>query len=150
MADSEYDDDHYYVWDNQVRFAETDAQSVVFYGTYATYMDETFSEYLRQIGYDYHELEDAGWDIHVVHLDLDYRAPAAFDDWLTNGLRVDRIGDSAIDFSYVCRQRDGGELVAEGGLTHVAVDGDGDPTRVPDGFREAVSDFQDEPPGGAE
>lgn len=149
MAD-DYDDGHHYVWENQVRFAETDAQSVVFYGEYVTYQDETFSQYLREIGYDYHELESAGWDIHVVHVDLDYRAPASFDDWLTNGLRVKRIGESAIDFSYVCRQRDSGEVVAEGNLTHVAVDDSGNPTRVPDAFREAVSEFQGEPPEGAE
>ena len=144
----EYDDEYHYVWDNQVRFAETDAQSVVFYGEYVTYQDETFSQFLREIGYDYHELEDAGWDIHVVHVDVDYRAPAEFDDRLTNGIRVDRIGESAIDFSWVCRKREDGQLVAEGNLTHVAVDEDGDPTRVPEEFREAVVDYQDEPPEG--
>lgn len=143
----EYDDEFHYVWDNQIRFAETDAQSVVFYGEYVTYQDETFSQYLREIGYDYHTLEDAGWDIHVVHVDLDYRAPAEFDDWLTNGIRVDGVGESAIDFSYVCRRRDDDEVLAEGGLTHVAVDAEtGEPTRVPDDFREAVVEFQDEPP----
>jgi acyl-CoA thioester hydrolase len=149
MVEDDYADSYHYVWENQVRFAETDAQSVVFYGEYVTYQDETFSQYLREIDYDYHQLEDAGWDIHVVHVDVDYRAPAEFDDWLVNGIRVDRIGESAIDFSWICRHRDSGETVAEGGLTHVAVDESGEPRRVPDAFREAVADFQDEPPESA-
>ncbi|PSQ41278.1 hypothetical protein BRD07_05675 [Halobacteriales archaeon QS_9_68_42] len=34
--------------------------------------------------------------------------------------------------------RRGGDLVAEGGLVYVAVDEFGEPTRVPDEFREAV------------
>jgi len=33
-----------------------------------------------------------------------------------------------------------------GGLVHVAVDESGEPTRVPDGFREAVVEFRASPP----
>lgn len=150
MPENPFDDEHHYVFENQVRYEETDAQGVVFYGNFVTYQDETFSEYLRQIGYPFQDLEAAGFDLHVVHVDLDYHSFARFDDWLRNGIRVDAIGESSLDFSYACRQRDGGNLVAEGGLTHVAVEADtGDPTRVPDDFREAVVDFQDVPPDSA-
>lgn len=147
MTDDGFDDELHYLWENQVRFEETDSQGVVFYGNYVTYQDETFSEFLRQVGYDYHALEDEGWDIHVVHVDLDYRAPATFDDWLVNGIRIDGIRNSSIDFEYACRQRDDGTLVADGSLTHVAVDAEtGESTRVPDEFREAVATYQSTPP----
>jgi len=147
MTDDPFDDDHHYVFENRVRYEETDAQRVVFYGNYVTYQDETFSEYLRRIGYPFQDLQAAGFDLHVVHVDLDYHSFAAFDDRLSNGIRVDAIGESSLDFSYVCRQRDDGSLVADGGMTHVAVEGDtGEPTRVPDDFREAVVDFQAVPP----
>lgn len=142
MSADDFDDNLRYVWENQVRFAETDRQGVVFYGDYVTYQDETFSEFLRQMGYDYQTLEAKGWDIHVVHVDLDYRAPADFDDWLVNGIRINAIRETSMDFEYACRQRDDGTLVAEGHLTHVAVDADtGESTRVPDAFREAVVDY---------
>jgi acyl-CoA thioester hydrolase len=140
-TDSEFDDDLHYVWENRVRYAETDAQAIVFYGEYVTYQDETMSQFLREIGYAYDELEDAGWEIHVVHVDVDYRAPAEFDDTLVNGIRVDAIHDSSVEFSWRCRR--GETVLAEGGLTHVAVDESGEPTRVPDEFRQAVVDYQD-------
>lgn len=140
-------DDYHYVFENQVRYEETDAQGVVFYGNYVIYQDETFSEYLRQIDYPFQALEAAGFDLHVVHVDLDYRATAGFDDWLTNGIRIDAIGESSIDFSYICRRQDDDTIVADGGLTHVAVDAETrEPTPVPDDFRATVRDFQDSPP----
>lgn len=45
-----------------------------------THQDGTFSEFLRRTCYDYTTPEENGWDIRVVHVDLDYRAPARFDD----------------------------------------------------------------------
>lgn len=135
------------VFENRVRFEETDMQGVVFYGNYVTYQDETMSEYLRRIGYPYNDFEDEGWDIRVVHVELDYRGSATFDDELVNSIRVDSIGNSSIDWSYRARQKSDDLIVAEGGVTHVAVDPDtGETTRVPDRFREAVVEFQMEPP----
>lgn len=132
------------VWETRVRFAETDAQGVVFYGEYVTYQDETLSQYLREIGYPWTEIEAAEWDVHVVHTALDYRAPAEFGDELVCGIRVTAIRESSIEFEWECRRADG-TLVADGELTHVAVR-DGESTRVPDGFRQAVVDYQDVPP----
>jgi acyl-CoA thioester hydrolase len=133
------------VYENTVRFEETDAQGVVFYGNYVTFQDEAFTAYLEAIGYPYETLREADWNVHVVHVDLDYREPATFRDRLHNAIRVDAIRDSSIEFEYECRSDDG-SLLAEGGLVHVAVDEAGEPTRVPEAFREAVVEFQAEPP----
>lgn len=134
------------VFENQVRFEETDMQGIVFYGNYATYQDETVSEFMRQIGYGYGQVEARNWDIHVVSLELNYHGQATFDDWLVNGLRVDRIGTSSIAFSYACWDRETDERLADGSLTHVAVGADGSPIEVPRAYREAVVEFQTVPP----
>ena len=133
------------VFENTVRFAETDAQGIVFYGNYATYQDETFTEFMEAVGYPYDEVEEQGWDVHVVNLELDYRRPAEFRDRLTNAMRVTAIEESSLEFAYECRNADG-DLLVEGTVVHVAVDESGSPTRVPDKFREAVVEFQAEPP----
>ena len=147
MSSDQFDDSLHYVWENRVRFEETDGQGIVFYGNYVTYQDETFAQFLREIGYDYHSLAAAGWDIHVVHVDLDYRDSAEFDDWLVNGMRIGAIRTSSMDFEYVCRNQSDGAVIAAGSVTHVAVDSDtGETTRVPDEFREAVENYQEEPP----
>lgn len=134
------------VFENDVRFAETDAQGIVFYGNYVTYQDETFTEFLDAIGYEYATFADRGWDVHVVNVELDYRGSAEFRDRLVNAFRVSSIRDSSLTFEYECRRKEDDEVLVEGTVTHVAVGDDGSPTRVPDEFREAVVEFQDEPP----
>ncbi|MFD1587711.1 acyl-CoA thioesterase [Halorientalis brevis] len=135
------------VWENRVRFEETDMQGVVFYGNYVTFQDEASSAYFRAIDYSYGAIAEAGWDIHVVNVDLDYRGQATFEDELVHGFRVATIGESSMTSEYAAWRPADDELLAEGTVTHVAVDGEtGDPTRVPDEFREAVIDFQERPP----
>ncbi|WP_222845551.1 acyl-CoA thioesterase [Natronomonas salsuginis] len=133
------------VFENTVRFEETDAQGIVFYGNYATYQDESFNEYMEAIGFPFDAVDEREWDAHVVDVALRYRKPATFRDRLTNSLRVTRIGDSSIEFAYECRNADG-ELLADGSVTHVVVDESGSPMRVPDELRNAIVAFQDEPP----
>jgi acyl-CoA thioester hydrolase len=135
------------VWDNRVRFEETDAQGVVFYGNYVTYQDEAVNAYMDAIGYAYEDMLDAGWDVHVVNVDVDYRGQAGFRDDLVHGLRVASFGESSVTFEYAAHRAADDELLAEGTVTHVAVDAEtGEPTRIPDGFRDAVVAYQDEPP----
>jgi acyl-CoA thioester hydrolase len=115
-------------------------QGIVFYGNYTIYLDETVSTFFRDIGFGHDER--SGWDLHVVNVELDYYAQATFQDQLENSLRIDRIGDSSIESAYACRERDTGDLLVEGSITHVAVDEEGEPVRVPDDFRTAVSEYQ--------
>lgn len=157
------------VYENRVRFVETDQQGVVFYGVYFTYMDEAFNEYVRRLGYDYERMAEAGWTTHVVHADLDFHAAAGFGDAVENRLRVASIGGASLTAEYEARRADDGTLLADGSVVHVAVDADGDekaedagegsedatddgggaPVDVPEAFREAVADFQSVPPDDA-
>lgn len=135
------------IWENRVRYEETDRQDVVFYSNYVVFQDETFSQYLREIGYDYDDVERAGWDIHVVNIDVDYRGQATFDDELLHRFRVAELGESSMTSQYAAFRADDGALLVEGTVTHVAVDAETDePTRIPDAFRTAVAEFQADPP----
>lgn len=142
-ADSDGPPTYHPVWENRVRFAETDQQRIVFYGEYFTYQDETVSAFLREIAYDYDAIREDGWEIHVVNSSLDYRNPARFEDVLVNEMRVARIGTASIEFDYRTKRKADGKVLVEGSVTHVAVDPEtGESTRVPDEFRAAVESFQ--------
>ena len=132
------------VYENVVRFAETDAQGIVFYGNYVEYQDETLTNFMfdLEFGMD----ADRDWDIHAVNVELDYRDSATFRDRLVHDIRVSAINESSIEFEYVCRRPADESVIVEGSVTHVVVDEDGSPMRVPDTFREAVVQAQDEPP----
>lgn len=134
------------VFENTVRFAEVDAQGVVFYGNYVTYQDEAFTEYLGQLDTEYGQLHFADWDVRVAHVELDYRESARFRDDLVNAIRIESIGTSSIQVAYECRRAADDAVLVEGAVVHVAVDEDGASTRVPDDFREAVVAYQAVPP----
>lgn len=136
------------VFENRVRFEETDLQGVVFYGNYVTYQDETFSAFIEGAGYGYDRLSKAGWDVHAVGVDLDFHAGATFGDELVHGMYAERFGDSSMTFAYQGRRTEDEVTVVSGSVTHVAVDESGEPTRVPEEFREAIIAFQDELPEG--
>ncbi|ADD06136.1 thioesterase domain protein [Natrialba magadii ATCC 43099] len=92
------------VFENRVRFAETDLQGIVFYGEYFTFQDEAISAYLRELEYGYEEMVDDGWQIHVVNAELNYRDGAQFGDRLMNEARVVEVGNSSITFEYRVRR----------------------------------------------
>ncbi len=134
------------IWENRVRFEETDRQGIVFYGNYVTFQDETVTQFFRETGFDYTQRHQE-WDVHVVNVDLNYHGQADVGDELVHGVRVDTFGTSSMTFEYAARRVDDGSLVVEGSVTHVAVDGEtGEPTPIPEDFRESVREFQDEPP----
>lgn len=139
-------DAYHHMFDNRVRFAETDAQGVTFYGSYVTYQDEASLQYFREVGFAYEDMLDGDWEVFVVHTDLDFHASAKFGDVLRNEIRVEKIGHSSITFDYRCLLDETGDLLADGSMVLVAVDPDGESIRVPDAFREAVIAYQDVPP----
>ncbi|MFC4544321.1 acyl-CoA thioesterase [Halosolutus amylolyticus] len=131
------------VFENRVRFAETDLQGIVFYGEYFTFQDEAVTEFFRQIGYGFEEMIDRGWQTHVANTELNYREGAELGDVIENELRVVEFGTASFTSEYRARRKDDSSLLADGTVTHVAVDLETDETiPVPDEFREAIAAFQ--------
>lgn len=135
-------EEYHHTLDTRVRFAETDAQGVVFFGEYVTYMDEAVLQYLREIDYDYEHLVGGEWELVVDHVDLDYHASAGFGDVLANYVRVEDVGERSITFAYRCLDADDGTLVASGSTVMVAVDETGETRAIPDAFRAAVAEYR--------
>lgn len=83
----------------RVRYNETDAQGVVFYGNYLIYYDTAISDFLGWLGYDYkNQPRLTGTDFHVVKAEAEYAAPLRFEDSFEVGVRIGRIGRASIAF----------------------------------------------------
>ncbi|MBZ6496041.1 acyl-CoA thioesterase [Natrinema longum] len=131
------------VFENRVRFAETDQQGIVFYGEYFTFQDEAISAFFREVDYSYGRMHERGWQTHVVNAELNYRAGAEFGDTIVNELAVTEMGTSSFTSDYRARRKSDGEPLVEGSVTHVAVDLETEePIAIPDEFRDAVAAFQ--------
>lgn len=132
----------------RVRWAEVDAQSIVFNGHYLTYADVAITEYFRALGVAYPgDLARDGGDFFAIRTLLEYRAPARFDDLLQVGIRSARLGRSSLTFALGI-WRDG-ELLTGGEIVYVHADG---ATRssapLPQWLREKIESFEKTQPQG--
>ncbi|TBO28818.1 YbgC/FadM family acyl-CoA thioesterase [Aquabacterium lacunae] len=123
----------------RVRWAEVDAQQVVFNGHYLTYLDVAISEYWRATGLPYPDAWSAlGGDIYARGHQLAYHAPARLDDWLDVGVRTARIGNSSITVEWALWNDH--RLVTTGEAVYVHVDlATGRPASVPASVREQIA-----------
>lgn len=66
------------------RYAETDQMGYVYYGVYPAYFEVGRVELVRSLGITYAALErDYGVMMPVLHLAVDYKKPAYYDELLT-------------------------------------------------------------------
>jgi acyl-CoA thioester hydrolase len=103
----------------RVRYAETDAAGVVYYGEYLTYFEVARVELLRALGYPIAAVEARGIILPVVEARLKYLRPARLDDLLTVAIVADSIGPASFAFDYEITREDGLLLVT--GWTRLAV-----------------------------
>lgn len=102
----------------RVRYAETDAAGIVYYGNYLTYFEVARVELLRALGHPITTVEALGVSLPVVEARLKYLRPALLDDLLDVSLSVDSVGPASFAFDYEVT-RDGLLLVS--GWTRLAV-----------------------------
>ena len=81
----------------RVGFSDTDAQGVVYYGRYNPYFDLARAEYLRALGLLH---RDGAGEFVMRANDVEYFAPARFDDELDIHVRVAKIGRTSMTFEF--------------------------------------------------
>ena len=81
----------------RVGFSDTDAQGIVYYGRYNPYFDLARVEYLRSLGLLHYQGDG---DFVMRANDVEYFAPARFDDEIEVYARVSRIGRTSVTFEF--------------------------------------------------
>jgi acyl-CoA thioester hydrolase len=79
----------------RVRYADCDAQQVVFNAKYAEYFDVAATEYIRAVWGSFNTLLDKGLDSQVVSLKIDWKSSAVFDDIVGIRMATTNIGNSS-------------------------------------------------------
>ena len=124
----------------RVGFSDTDAQGIVYYGRYNPYFDLARVEYLRSIGQLHREAEG---DFVMRANDVEYFAPARFDDELEIYARVSRIGRTSITFQFAAYKMPEDTLLVTAHQTLVYVDlEERKALLVPDDYRARVVELE--------
>ncbi len=130
----------------RVRYAECDAQGVVFNAHYLAYFDASITELWRAAFGGYQAMLDRGVDVVVAEAQLRFRQPARFDEVLRLEIAISRLGDTSIVNEHRVLRDD--ELLVEGTLRHVLVDrATLTKTPLPDWLRDGLAPWTIESAG---
>ena len=125
----------------RVWFSDTDAQGVVYYGRYLPYFDHARTEYHRHLATSVRE----GLEPVMRAANVEYHAPARFDDLLEIFVRISRIGRSSLSYELAAHRLPDDTLMVTAEQTLVLIDIlTRLPIPVPEGFRERVRPFEGE------
>ncbi len=92
----------------RVRYAEADPMNVVYYGNYAQYFEVGRVEGLRALGISYKTMEEMGFMLPVVELNIKYLRPAKYDDSITIKTMIKQLPvDHRIQFDQEIFNQDG-------------------------------------------
>lgn len=123
----------------RVRYAETDRMGVVYYANYLIWFEVGRTEWLRETGWSYREMEHEGVALPVIEAHCAYRQPARYDDEIEILTRATLVTPVRIRFDYDAMRRHDGVRVADGYTVHAALDPTGRPCRLPDRVRAMLS-----------
>ena len=104
-----------------VQYYETDRMGIVHHSNYIRWFEEARTDFLRNNGIVYAELEQAGIMIPVVNVSCRFRTPARYDEWIEIISTPTAYNGARLDFSYEVRG-EGGVLVATGTSEHCFMD----------------------------
>lgn len=114
-----------------MRYEETDAMGVVYYGNYLTWFEVGRTDLLRQHGATYREIERDQVYLPVVEAQCRYLRPARYDDLIDIRTKASRPGKVRLRFDYSLSRAEDDTILAEGSTVHVATDASGRIQRLP-------------------
>ena len=130
--------DNYYKFNSiTTRWSDNDVYGHVNNVVYYSYFDTAANNYL---------INDGGLDIEtspvigfVVNSGCNYNSSIAYPDKIESGLRVDRLGNSSVQYGVAIFKEGEDHAAADGHFVHVFVDRETNkPVAIPDNMRAAL------------
>jgi acyl-CoA thioester hydrolase len=123
-----------------VRYLEVDQQGVVFNMWYLAYFDDAMTAFLAHHALPYTDLTDAGYDVQLVHTEVDWRGGVGWTDDVRVDVALARAGTTSFTLDFAVR-RNGDTVVVDGRTVYVVVATDGSGKRaIPDVLRRALGE----------
>ena len=122
----------------RVRYAETDQMGVAYYANYLVWFEVGRTEWLRETGWTYREMEADGLSLPVIQASCDYKLGARYDDELEIRARGTLVSPVRLEFDYEIVRTSDEAIVAVGKTTHATLGPNGRPVVVPPRVKELL------------
>ncbi len=107
-----------------VRYAETDQMGIVYHTNYGIWYEIARTNYIKDLGYNYSEMEKQGILLPVVDLNIHYISPTYYDDLIKIETTVSKLSGVKIEFSYKTYRNSETTPVNTGSSVHAFVGSD--------------------------
>lgn len=118
-------------------YADTDAMGIVYHSNYIDLFERSRTEFLRQVGYPYSELEAIQVWLPCTEAHCEYKSPAVYDDLLELCCWPAKLTYATIRMEYEVRRKETGELLVKGHTIHAFTDSRLKPIRA----KKAIPEF---------
>jgi acyl-CoA thioester hydrolase len=123
----------------RVRYADTDRMGVTYYANYLVWFEVGRTEWLRDTGWSYRDIEEDGVALPVIEAHCEYRQPARYDDEVEIATRATLLTPVRIRFDYEVTRTADLVVAALGYTIHAALDAAGKPCRLPPRVRQMLA-----------
>ena len=115
----------------RVNYSEIDQMGVVYHARYAVWFDIARTEFLRQAGMSYRDLEAMGFFLVVGDLTMRYHRPARYDDLVQVRCWVRDLASRRVTFAYRLTHAETGDLLVTAETRMLSLNHQFVPTRLP-------------------
>lgn len=128
---------------HRVNYSETDQMGVVYHANYLVWLDVARTEYLRQQGMSYRDLEGLGLRLMVSELNIRYRRAARYDDPVRVRSWIRDRQSRRVTFGYAVEHAESGELLATATTDLLVTDSNFAFSRLPSDIENRLTPIPD-------
>ena len=111
-------------------YADTDRSQVVYHANYLRYFEIGRTSLMRDLGYTYRKVEEAGYVYPIVELGVNFYSPLYYDDPMWIHSRPAELKRVKVKFDYIVTHAETGNIVCKGFTLHCALNLSGRPVQV--------------------
>ena len=115
----------------RVRYAETDQMQVVYHSNYLIWCEVGRTDFMRQHGMSYSEMEKGGIGLTVCDFSVRLHASARYDDLVRIATTLTDVRSRQVTFEYVLTNAETGERLASARTMLISITPDGRPVAMP-------------------
>ncbi|MCH7815968.1 MAG: acyl-CoA thioesterase [Proteobacteria bacterium] len=125
-----------------MRYAETDAMGVLHHANYLVYFEEGRSQYMREIGRDYANVEASGYQLPVTEVGVRYVGSLRYGERIKIRTWIDENRSRRLSFAYEVVEFDNQAILVTGFTRHIWTDHRGNVTRAPKEWKRLFNETE--------
>lgn len=117
-------------YEHQAQYYETDQMGIIHHSNYIRWFESARIWFMRQIGVDYRDMENAGIISPVLEVHCEYKSMVHFGDTVEILLQIVKYNGVKLELSYIIQDKETQEIRTTGSSKHCFLDREGRPTSL--------------------